>query len=83
MASCLSTRSFDERDFTITPALQEVNNSVEIEAEIMSEDSFSISHNNLMAEIDAKVFGNKKLIKAQIQAGFWGEIKAIARREAI
>ena len=56
---------------------------MEIEAEIMSEDSFSISHNNLMAEIDAKVFGNKKLIKAQIQAGFWGEIKAIARREAI
>ena len=49
----------------------------------MLEDSFSIKHNNLMAEIDSKVFGNKKLLKAEIEAGFLEEIKAISRKIAI
>jgi len=49
----------------------------------MSTDSFSIKHNNLMAEIDSKVFGNKKLLKAEIQAGFFEDVKAIARKIAI
>ncbi len=39
----------------------------------MSENSFIIRHHNLLAEIDAHTFGNRKFIMAQIQAGFWGQ----------
>ena len=49
----------------------------------MSENYFSISHNNLIAEIESNVFGNKELIKAQLLAGFLGEVKAIAKDVAI
>ncbi len=38
---------------------------------MIEENSFSISHNNLKAEIDSNVFGHQELIGAEIQAGFW------------
>lgn len=49
----------------------------------MSEQDFSISHNNLLAEIDTNVFGNKELLKAEIKAGFLEGIREIAKDIAI
>ncbi len=50
---------------------------------MIEENSFSISHNNLKAEIDSNVFGHQELIRAEIQAGFFEEVKAIARGVAL
>ncbi len=49
----------------------------------MSENSFIIRHHNLLAEIDAHTFGNRKFIMAQIQAGFWGDVQATAKKLAV
>ncbi|MGB5712079.1 MAG: hypothetical protein WBM44_14360, partial [Waterburya sp.] len=49
----------------------------------MSENSFIIRHHNLLAEIDAHTFGNRKFIMAQIQAGFWGDVQATAKKMAV
>ena len=49
----------------------------------MSENSFTISHHNLSAEIDAHIFGNRRFILAQIQAGYWGDVETTAKKIAV
>lgn len=49
----------------------------------MTKNSFTIRHHNFLVEIDAHIFGNRKFILAQIQAGFWGDVQATAKKMAV
>lgn len=49
----------------------------------MSGNLLSINHNNLFAQIDSNIFGNRKLIIREIQAGFLETVRAKARNEAV
>ncbi|MGL5805890.1 MAG: helix-turn-helix domain-containing protein, partial [Xenococcaceae cyanobacterium] len=49
----------------------------------MSGNLLSINHNNLFAQIDSNIFGNRKLAIREIQAGFLETVKANAKNEAI
>jgi DNA-binding transcriptional regulator YiaG len=49
----------------------------------MPRNLLSINHNNLFAQIDSNIFGNRKLIIREIQSGFLETVKTKARNEAI
>jgi DNA-binding transcriptional regulator YiaG len=49
----------------------------------MSGNLLSINHNNRFAQIDSNIFGNRKLIIAEIKLGFLETVKTNAKNEAI
>jgi hypothetical protein len=49
----------------------------------MSKNLLSISHNDRIAQIDSNIFGNRKLIIAEIKSGFLETVKTNAKNKAI